>query len=343
MLKEDIMARPAERFVERLTKDEKATLMDIWKQGSTHRLRCRAHAILLSNDRWPVADIAKAFQVTIHTVYAWLDRWDDDQSLEDAPRCGAPPTLNDDEQRIVLEEVEKSPQNPSGVIEKVEERTGRQISRGILRRIIKNSGMIWKRLRGSLRDRRDPYAFEVAQSEIRELAEMAQERDFNLWFFDEAAFSLQPSLPYAWQKIAERIELPFRRGTSFSAIGFVDLDSNFFSYEVEGTVNSEVAIAVMDRFADQVQGFNVVVLDNAPVHRSNAFQDRIEAWAAKGLHLYFLPPYSPELNLIELVWKKIKHQWLPLKAYKSAQSLWDELGSVLAAIGKELKINFAPL
>lgn len=337
------MARPAERFVEQLTEDEKITLVDSWKQGTTHRLRCRAHAILLSNDRWPVADIAKAFHVTIHTVYAWLDRWDNDQSLEDAPRSGAPPTLNDDEQRIVLEELEKSPQNPSGVIERVQERTEKRISRGILYRIVKNAGMIWKRLRGSLRDRRDQHAFDVAQSEIREFAEMTNEPDFNLWFFDEAAFSLQPSIPYAWQKIGERIELPFQRGTSYSTVGFVDLDSNFFSYEFEGTINSDVAIAVMDRFADHVEGFNVVVLDNAPVHRSNAFQERTAAWAAKDLHLYFLPPYSPELNLIEIVWKKIKHQWLPLKAFKSAQSLWDELGAVLAEIGKKLKVNFDPL
>ncbi|WP_197454279.1 transposase [Stieleria varia] len=56
----------------------------------------------------------------------------------------------------------------------------------------------------------------------------------------------------------------------------------------------------------------------------------------KAGNIYFLPPYSPELNLIEIVWKKITHQWLPLQAYKSAQSLWDELGAVLAEIGKKL-------
>lgn len=336
------MARPAERFVNHLTEDEATALLEAWKHGQTHRLRCRAHAVLLSSDRWTVSDIAKAFQVAIRTVYAWLDRWDGYQSLEDAPRSGAPPTLSDDEQQIALEELEKSPQNSIGALENIEMRTGRRISRGILHRIAKDADMIWKRLRGSLRDRRDQHAFDVAKSEIREFAQMASEPDFNLWFFDEAAFSLQPSIPYAWQKIGERIELPFQRGTSYSTVGFVDLDSSFFSYEIAGTVNSEVAIAVMDRFADQLTGFNVVVLDNAPIHRSNAFKDRISAWAEQGLHLYFLPPYSPELNLIEIVWKRIKHQWLPLRAFQSAQSLWDELGVVLAAIGKELKIEFEP-
>ncbi len=335
------MARPAERFVCSLTEKEKKQLLEYWKDGDSHRVRCRAHAILLSNDQWEVADIANAFQVTAQTVYSWLDRWESDQDLEDAPRSGAPPTLDRDEQQIALEELKKSPQNPSGAIDNIERKTGKRISMAILHRIIKKSGMIWKRMRGSLRDRRDQAAFDVVKDEILEFADMTSEPDLNLWFFDEAAFSLTPSLPYAWQQIGETIELPFQRGTSYSALGFVDLESNFFSYEIAGTVNSEVAIAVMDRFADQLSGFNIVVLDNAPVHRSKAFEARTDYWAKQGLHLFYLPPYSPELNLIEMVWRAIKHRWLPLRAFRSAQNLWDELGDVLAAIGKDLKIDFA--
>lgn len=335
------MARPAERFVSELNEKQTNELTEIWKRGESHRLRCRAHAVLLSNDQWEVATIASVFQVSIQTVYAWLNRWDADQSLDDAPRSGAPSTLNSDEQQIALDELEKSPHNPNGVIDNIETRIGKRISRGILHRIAKNAGFIWKRMRGSLRDRRDPDAFELAKDEIREFAQMASEPDFNLWFFDEAAFSLQPSITCAWQKIGERIELPFQRGTSYSALGFVDRESNFFSYEIEGTVNSDVVIAVMDKFADQTNGFNVVVLDNASAHHSKAFQDRITEWAKKDLHLYYLPPYSPELNLIELVWQQIKHRWLPLHAFRSAQDLWDELGTVLAAIGKTHKIEFS--
>jgi len=37
--------------------------------------------------------------------------------------------------------------------------------------------------------------------------------------------------------------------------------------------------------------------------------------------LHWLPPYSPELNLIEILWRKIKYQWLPLRAYLSFNHL----------------------
>ena len=39
------------------------------------------------------------------------------------------------------------------------------------------------------------------------------------------------------------------------------------------------------------------------------------------LTIYPIPPYSPELNIIEIVWRKIKYEWLPFSAYESFISL----------------------
>ena len=58
-------------------------------------------------------------------------------------------------------------------------------------------------------------------------------------------------------------------------------------------------------------------LDNAPMHRSDAFAERIGSWLAYGVAVRFLPPYSPELNLIEILWRRIKYVWLPFDAYQS--------------------------
>jgi transposase len=337
------MARPADRFVKKLSDSQKSKLTGIWRTGGSHRLRSRAHALLLSDEKWTVADIAQVFQVTGQTVYSWLDRWESNEDLEDAPRSGAPPKLNAVQAKAALEELAKQPHNPQGAIDNIEMRTGKQISLDILRRLARKGGLAWKRMRGSLHDRRDDAAFNLAKTEIAEFSRMTSQSDFNLWFFDEASFSLTPSIPYAWQRIGETIEIPFQRGKSLSAIGFVDLDNNFFSYEIEGAVNSEVVIAVMDKFASHVKGTNVVIIDNAPVHHSEVFHERVPVWNAQGLHLYFLPPYSPELNLIEIVWRQIKHHWLPLRAFRSIENLWEELGCVLAGIGKEHRLSFPSL
>ena len=66
----------------------------------------------------------------------------------------------------------------------------------------------------------------------------------------------------------------------------------------------------------------------------------IPEWEKQDLYLWFLPPYCPELNLIEILWKKIKYYWLPIDAYNSFEKLDECLCQVLANIGKKYRISF---
>lgn len=334
------MARPSSRFIENLSERDIEYLRSIWKTSASYRARCRAHAILMSYEGATVADIAESFDVIIDTVYGWLKRWENDQELEDAPRSGAPPRLNDAQRKIAEEELEKSPNNPKGAVSRIKQRTGISISLGILRRIAKRAGLTWKRVRGSLRNRRDQERFDQAKQEIGRLAQRTVQPDINLWFFDEANFNLTPPMPYAWTPIGETLEIPMTRSKSEAVLGFLDLENNFHPYMVEGTVDSEIAVTVMDNFASNVSGTNFVVIDNASPHVSNRFQERIPFWESQGVHLYYLPPYSPELNAIEILWRNIKQHWLPLDSYNSFSQLKDRLSTTLSNIGKSFRINF---
>jgi transposase len=71
------------------------------------------------------------------------------------------------------------------------------------------------------------------------------------------------------------------------------------------------------------------------------FRARLEEWEARGLYVYLLPAYSPELNLIEILWRMIKYHWLPLSAYGSFKDLLKSLLSVLKDVGSKYQINFA--
>jgi transposase len=70
------------------------------------------------------------------------------------------------------------------------------------------------------------------------------------------------------------------------------------------------------------------------------YSDQIEKWEERGLFLYFIPKYSPELNLIEILWKHIKYFWLSPSAYKGFKFLKAELDNILANVGNEFKISF---
>jgi transposase len=56
--------------------------------------------------------------------------------------------------------------------------------------------------------------------------------------------------------------------------------------------------------------------------------------------LHWLPPYSPELNLIEILWRKIKYQWLSPKAYLGFDHLKAELQTILDQFGSKYLITF---
>jgi transposase len=85
----------------------------------------------------------------------------------------------------------------------------------------------------------------------------------------------------------------------------------------------------------------IVIIDNASIHTSGRFIDRIPDWEKKGVIIKSLPTYCPELNIIEILWRFIKYYWLPFSAYLSFDDLSREVENILAKIGSEFKIDFA--
>jgi transposase len=82
------------------------------------------------------------------------------------------------------------------------------------------------------------------------------------------------------------------------------------------------------------------VLDNARVHRSRLVQSKLAEWEKKNLYVFFLPTYSPHLNLIEVLWRKMKYEWLKPEDYASFEKLIEAVKKILNQIGNEYKIKF---
>ena len=67
----------------------------------------------------------------------------------------------------------------------------------------------------------------------------------------------------------------------------------------------------------------VVVLDNAPIYKSKAFLKKVAEWSKKKLKIFWLPTYSPQLNLIETWWRFMKYKWIESQAYPSSVTFRD--------------------
>jgi transposase len=105
---------------------------------------------------------------------------------------------------------------------------------------------------------------------------------------------------------------------------------------VDGAVNGEVFIAFVEHVLIQhLRPGDMVVLDNLSSHKSVRVREMIEA---AGASLQYLPPYSPDLNPIEMVFSKIK-QLLRGLACRTRDALWRSMQSVLDAVSATDAIN----
>jgi len=171
------------------------------------------------------------------------------------------------------------------------------------------------------------------------LKEAAAQDTVALYYLDECGFA--PTLPgtYTWAREGARPVVAYEapQGRRVNVIGaWAPLGSEpRFAYQSRaGKVDSAVFLAFVWR---EVGGLTtppgevpadfrqqrrcVVVLDNYSVHRSQAVTDALPCLQAAGIELFYLPPYSPELNLIEGLWRHVKHEELPTRSYPTAPAL----------------------
>jgi len=198
-----------------------------------------------------------------------------------------------------------------------------------------------------LRKQRDEAEFRRAQAELKVLREKLDGGvcEFEVWYFDEAGFTLTASLPYAWQPIGKRIEVESRgnQGKRQNVLGFLRWDgADFYAAAFEGNIDNHLVGGCFRAFAAEKKGAKpkLIILDNAPAHRGEEFAEELEELEQMGIFVLFLPSYSPELNLIELLWRKIKYEWLPLDIYGNYQTMCDGLFEVLKGIGSKYRITF---
>lgn len=332
----------ATKFVSPLSREELKTLKGLMKNDPSSRVRTRAHSILLSADGFSIDKICAIHQVHRHSISSWIDAWKQSgvEGLKDKPQDGGQPKLTPSEQEIAKKLIKDHPQSPKTVLAKLAEVTGKTISSSTLKRLAKAAGLRWKRTRKSLKNKRDPKAFKKAQKEIEVLKEQQRTGAIDLRFFDESGFSLTPSVPYAWQPTGETIEIPSAKSSRLNVLGFFSIDNQLESFCFECSIDTNIVIACFDEFSKTIVKKTVVIIDNAPIHTSQKFLDSVPEWEQKGLFIKNIPTYSPELNIIEILWRFIKYHWLPFSAYSNFSTLVQEVENILRNVGKQYQIEF---
>jgi len=74
--------------------------------------------------------------------------------------------------------------------------------------------------------------------------------------------------------------------------------------------------------------------------RASSVRARLEAWEAQDVYLFYLPTYSPHLNKIETLWRKINYEWLRPEAYADFKTLKTAVWHILDRVGQQYTIQF---
>ena len=113
------------------------------------------------------------------------------------------------------------------------------------------------------------------------------------------------------------------------------------SFTTTDSITADTVIEFLDELSFQVRKNTFVVLDNATVHRNHKVEALRPIWEKRGLFLFYLPPYSPHLNIAETLWRILKGKWIRVQDYASTDTLFYAANRILAAVGEDLFIKYS--
>ena len=210
-----------------------------------------------------------------------------------------------------------------------------------VRRHLKRLKAGWRRTASTLKHKQDPAKAERAGRVLANLKARAAAGRLVLYYLDECGFA--PTLPtsYTWslpgQRKLIRYEAPQRRRVNaLAAYRPYGRSPRLEVFTAERTWDSYDLLGFLKAlpWSRRPRG---VVLDNASLHTSKVVRRARQDLAAWGISLYFLPPYSPELNEIEPVFRQVKHQEMPQRSFTTRIGLREAVESGFGNYGRRLR------
>ena len=249
-----------------------------------------------------------------------------------------------------LEKVFKDqpPHTVNEAIEAIERETGIRLKPSACRDFLRKLGMTCRRcglVPGKAQD--DEGQLQAQQEfhdqELQPLLDEAKQGKRTVLFVDAAHFVMGAFLGMLWCFV--RLLLPSSSGRKrYNVLGAYDpIRHEVVTLTNDTVVNQETFCALLDRIASAYAhtGLPVtLVLDNARYQQCQSVFDKAKAL---GIGLLYLPAYSPNLNLIERLWRFVKKQVLYSRHYDQFAAFKESIDTCLRDLGTRFKSNMQTL
>ena len=295
-------------------RDDDARKLD---HATLETLRTRAVSSVQDGESPEV--VARTLRVTIRTVYGWLAAyrrggWN---ALKAKPLAGRPPKLDDKMLKWIYKTVtQKTPLQlkfdfalwtREMVADLIKRKYGIKLARNSVGRLLAQLGITCQKPLHRAIERDEALVQKWLKSEYPKIKKLAKAQGAEIYFGDAAHMRSDHHAGRTWGK---RGETPIVETTGarhrlslISAISSKGLMR--FMIKEKGGVNADVFIEFLKRLMIGAARPIFLIVDNGPAHRAKKTTAFVEKFSGK-LKLFFLPPYSPDRNPDELVWKHLK-------------------------------------
>lgn len=275
------------------------------------RVRQRCEVVYLKAQGYYHKEIGRIVRVSQPTVRNYL-RMYQAGGLEKLKELNfyKPPSELDEHIKFLKNVFETNP--PATIneaVEQIEQLTGIRRSPTQVGQFLKNKLGMKRRKVGHIPAKADPEKQKAfLEEKLEPCLEEAKQGKRHVFFVDAAHFVMQPFLGFLWCFARQFIRAPSGR-KRFNVLGALHATtSQVVTFTNDTYINSRSVARLMCQIAVEFAGLPItLVMDNARYQRCRFVMDLA---TALGIELLFLPPYSPNLNLIERLWRFVKNKCL---------------------------------
>lgn len=262
--------------------------------------------------------VIKSYGMTRGCIYKWIARYREGgiEALKSKPLAGRPLTLNGQQLRWIYKTI--TGKNPlqldfpyalwtrEMVKELIEKKYAVKLSAVSVGRLLKKLGLsCQKPLMRAFQQ--DPIIVQEWVDKVYPaIKEEAKKEGAEIYFEDESGVRSDYHRGTTWG-IEGQTPVIRTTGARFSLnmISAVNAQGKMRFMTVKGKVNGGVFCDFLKRLMHNAEKKIFLILDGHPVHRSTRVKKFVESTGGR-LRIYYLPPYSPELNPDEQVWNNVK-------------------------------------
>ncbi len=280
----------------------------------------RQQAIKAMREGQPAASVAAAFGVNVRSVHRWLADFVNggQNALLAKPIPGRPPKVSADEMRWLAQTVrDHSPLQYrfqfglwtlSLIAELIRREFGKKLSLASVSRIMKLLGFSAQKPLYQAWQQDAALVHQWEQETYPAIRAEARAAGATIYFADESGIRSDYHTGSTW---APRGQTPVVQVTgrrfSLNMISAVSPRGDFRFMVHEGSVTSQVFREFLKRLMIGAEQPVFVVVDGHPIHKAKLIKNYVDSLNGQ-LKLFFLPPYSPQLNPDEQVWAHVKRQ-----------------------------------